>query len=680
MISKSRFSLIAVIMLVLLGFGFQNQAKGQPGENAQFCPFVEVPIGWLKTEDITALSPINFSGALIGTVENVNGAAVGGMDWQHVDFVDPLAPTPTNEVGAQAVTWWTQKGGRNTYVQVTIADEFFTAIHVRILDENCNEIRNFCDFYTGGDTHVYNLGDLVLNDGDTPDENVLQGHEGFLTITAVDDCPSPDLAIDYNALAVTVQVIDDIDYSYGFNANHRFAVCEDIPVFIDSNLISNGSFQSGFLDPWFQSQGGASGVIGETGISPNVDVPPCQGPDCDDPDSNLFMSYILSDATVPAGAYGATAPLGSIASQIRACAPNCGFPNADNLINVGAVDTNVTIVQSNEFFPGSDPNFFSNSGEVEYDLAFLAPDDITDFACENYAAVCLIDTTPTHQTIPGPPVVVNCNCYQQSDTANVGSIVGGGSCSLQSNDNATYAISPFEFQGGIGPFVSGSLSGVNTGSSYVVQYITAQKASATCATNPTPNTRSTTGALVDNFLNLETVQTFFECDGTLTGEINAYLTNFLPGQFAGQFNKIDDNEAGGDAILINFADEYLPNYRTLGAFISAEVGIVDDFEDFQSCGDITACFLRLGIDDSIGISDDFETPTPTGPTGTPTVPPTITPTPTSTPTQGPNGGGGSCAIAGSPVQLGTAFANVLIPLVPVAFAFGVRAARRRRNK
>ena len=213
----------------------------------------------------------------------------------------------------------------------------------------------------------------------------------------------------------------------------------------------------------------------------------------------------------------------------------------------------------------------------------------------------------------------------------------------------------------------------------MVQYITAQKAGA-CSANPTPQTRTTTGALVDNFRNVETLQTFLECDGTLTGEINAFLTNFLPTQFAGQFNKFPDNEAGGDAILINFADEYLPNYRTLGAFITAEVGIVDEFEDFQSCGDIEACFLRLGIDASIGISDDFESPTPSGGPSTP--PPSITPPPTTTPPtpSGNRGGGGSCAIAGSPVQLGTAFANVLIPLVPVAFAFGVRAARRRRNK
>src|SRR3972149_6018454 len=115
MISKLRFSLIAVILLVLLGFGFQNQANGQAGENAQFCPFVEVSDGWLKIDDITPLLPFpNFTGGLIGTVEGVNGNVVGGMDWMHVDFTNFDAPTPTNQDGAQIVTWWTQKGGRNT--------------------------------------------------------------------------------------------------------------------------------------------------------------------------------------------------------------------------------------------------------------------------------------------------------------------------------------------------------------------------------------------------------------------------------------------------------------------------------------------------------------------------------------------------------------------------------------
>jgi hypothetical protein len=59
------------------------------------------------------------------------------------------------------------------------------------------------------------------------------------------------------------------------------------------------------------------------------------------------------------------------------------------------------------------------------------------------------------------------------------------------------------------------------------------------------------------------------------------------------------------------------------------------------------------------------------------VPPTTLPPPTSSsPTR--SSGSSSCNIAG-PVQLGTAMTNLLIPLVPVAFAFGVRAIRRRKK-
>lgn len=672
MISKLRFSLIAVILLVLLGFGFQNQANGQAGENAQFCPFVEVSDGWLKIDDITPLSAINFTGGLIGTVEGVDGNVVGGMDWMHVDFTNFDAPTPTNQDGSQIVTWWTQKGGRNTFVQLT-NDDGFTWVHVRMLDENCVEIRNFCDFYTPADTHVYDFGDLITNEGDTPDDNVLQGHEGFLTITAVDECPSPDQAIDYNFLAATVQVVDELDYAYGFNAYHRRAVCFDEEVLFEVNLIDNGSFQNGSLPPWAQQQGGASGVIQSTGILPNIVVPPCQGPDCDDPDANLFMSFILSDATVPTGAYGQNSPGGSFAAQIRA---NIGAA-ADNLIAVGPVDTNVTIVQSNVFQPLSTPGAISNTNTVQYNLALLAPEDVAHSTCQNYAAVCVVDITPTLQLVPGPPVFEDCDCYQQNTTANVGNIQSFGLCSILGNDNATYAIGAFEFQGGTGPFVSGTLSAPADGSSYVVQYITAQKF-GTCATNTSNLTRATTGALVDNFRNIDTVLDFIECDGTLTGAFNAFLTDFHPTQLAGLFNVIDDDPVAGDAIMINFADEYLPEYRTLAAFVSAEIGIVDEFEEFQSCGDLDVCFIRLGIDENIPISDDFQTPTPTGTTPPPTTPPTTGPT-TAPPTTGGGGGGGSCAIAGSPVQLGTAFANVLIPLVPVAFAFGVRAVRRRKK-
>jgi len=467
-------------------------------------------------------------------------------------------------------------------------------------------------------------------------------------------------------LAVTVQVIDDLDYSYGFNANHRFAVCEDIPVFTDVNLILNGSFQDGFLGPWSIEQGASenAGVINANGISPAINPPPCQGPDCDDPDADTFQAFVASDDNFPSGFYGQGASPTSI----------LGWLNDNDLINTGTVETNVTVVQSNQFTPLVQPGAFSNTHEVDYDLRFLAPNDVL-FACDNYVAVCLVDITDwLINPAVNPPTFVDCDCYNRNGAGQI----TGTTCQDTGDDSGTYAIASHEFQGGSSSLFSGSLTTAQDFRTYVVQVITGQKTNDGCFNDSFP--RADVGTLVDNFRNVETVQTFLECDGTLTGEINAFLTNFLPTQFAGQFNKFPDNEAGGDAILINFADEYLPNYRTLGAFITAEVGIVDEFEDFQSCGDIEACFLRLGIDASIGISDDFESPTPSGGPSTP--PPSITPPPTTTPPtpSGNRGGGGSCAIAGSPVQLGTAFANVLIPLVPVAFAFGVRAARRRRNK
>ena len=664
MISKLRFSLIAVILLVLLGFGFQNQANGQAGENAQFCPFVEISDGWLKIDDIIPTTPINFTAGLIGTVEGVNGNVVGGMDWMHVDFTHFDAPTPTNQDGAQIVTWWTQKEGRNTFVQLTNDGFDFQWVHARILDENCVEIRNFCDFYTPGDTHVYDFGDLITNEGGTPDDNVLQGKEGFLTITAVDECPSPDQAVDYNFLAATVQIVDELDYVYGYNAYHRRAVCFDEFFTFDVNLILNGSFQDGFLGPWSLAQGNSNnaGVIQSSGISPSIPVPPCQGPDCDDPDADLFMAFVASDDNFPGGSYGQgfgpNTILGSLADP--------------TFINTAVTETNVTVIQSNFFTPLAQFDAINNTNVVEYDLRFLAANDLL-FTCDNYAAVCLVNVT---QFVDGTllPVaqLVDCDCYNRNGNGNL----TGVQCADVGDDNVSYAIGSHEFQGGASSLFSGVLSNANNFQTYVVQVITGQKTNDGCFNDTFP--RADTGALVDNFRNIETLEDFFECDGILTGAFNAFLTSFTPTQLAGQFNVIDDNEAGGDAIMINFVDEYLPEYRTLAAFVTAEIGIFDDLEEFQSCGDVLVCFVRLGIDANIPISEDFSSPTPTPGTPTPTmtVGPSTTP-PTTTPTNG--GGGGSCAIAGNPVQLGTAFANVLIPLVPVAIAFGVRAVRRRKK-
>jgi hypothetical protein len=261
MISKLRFSLIAVTMLVLLGFGFQDQAKGQVGLNGLFCPAVPDPVGFLETDvfgpSLNSPTP-DFTGSLIGTVEFSGGSLVGGLDWTQADRAFFPTTNPTNEEGSQLISWWTQKDGRNTYLQVTNSGPGrFTPplnntveLHVRIFNENCLEIRDFCDTYTANDTHEYNFGDLVDNNGNPLADGNLQGVEGWLVVTAVKECADRDFeqAIDYNFLSGQLIVHDSDDYSYGANTYARQAVCMDaVPVVTLTNLVEDGSFQDGFF-------------------------------------------------------------------------------------------------------------------------------------------------------------------------------------------------------------------------------------------------------------------------------------------------------------------------------------------------------------------------------------------------------------------------------------------------
>jgi len=641
MISKLRFSLIAVTMLVLLGFGFQNQAQGQIGLNNLFCPAVPDTTGWLETEIVgSGLVVPSFSGGLIGTVESHGGNLVGGLDWQHTDFFSFITPTPTTESGSQLVSWWTQKNGRTSYLQVTNGHNDTVTVHVRIHNEACIEIRNFCDTYTPHDTHQYNFGDLVSNGGAVISDANLQGFEGWVAITAVQNCgSSSEVALDHNDLTGQLIVHDSNDYAYGVNMYARQAICFDSPFNVVTNLILNGSFASGALAPWIITQGNA-GVIDEDGISPAVEPP----------GDDEFMSWIASSDL-----------FGFRSLQYRGGT----FPSLADLalINFSTFETNVSVVQSNIVNP-------VGANTVTYDLSYLAPADAIFGGCANYAAVLLIDTAV--------PEISDAFCYNEFGEGDIDTDqFGFVDCTVASDPGPSHAISPFVFQGGRSNFFHDTLI-VPAAGSYVVQYVTGQMLDGSC------NFiffNGNTGALVDTFELLETTTDFDKCDGTLDGSFNAMLDVVDPVTLAGQFNVLPENlTAGADVVLINIADEYGPPYRPVGANALISVSIFDENEVDQSCGDTSVCFTRLGIDDSIVISEDFAPPT--GPTGTPTVPPTPgspTPTPTPTPTGGGGGGSSSCAIAGNPVQLGTALANVLIPLVPVAFAFGVRAVRRRKK-
>lgn len=656
MISKLRFSMIAIIMLVLLGFGFQNQAKGQV--EGVLCPAVPYPIGWLESE-ITGYGAVapDFSGALLGTVETAApGVAIGGLDWHHVDFTSRITPTPTNETGSQLVSWWTQHDGRNTYLQVTNSASSSQDVHVIIYDADCNEVRNFCDSYTPWDTHEYNFGDLFRNTGTAVSDANLQGKEGWLTVTPVKDCGTDnEFAQPHNYFSGQLIVLDSDDYLYGVNTYARQAVCFDTSEIEIVNLIVNGSFESGELGPGWSDEQGNNGVITDTGISPSVDPP-----------DGDFMAYLASSSratslTYQGGSYGALA--------------------TNQLINTGLNESNVSVIESNTFNPNS-------SNTATYLLSFLAPSDSIVEGCDNYAAVLLINATDV--------TIQDADCYSNSGNGSVSTVSGPAGCQAVSDDNVAYSISPFEFAGGRSSFIAGSLSIPNDGDNYVVQVVTGQvidpEAGGACVSSEEPFVADT-GALVDDFEVLQEEQIDILCEDMLTGAFNAYLDEVRPTTLAAQFNILPGNDiAGADVVYINFADSYGPPYRPVPAFSTYALSIFDEFEVEESCTTYEFCFARLGIDDALIPSDDFSpatptpspTPTPTDtptPTPTPTATPTSTPTlgPTATPTGGGGGGSGSCSIAASPVQLGTALANVLIPLVPVAFAFGVRAVRRRKK-
>ncbi len=640
-------SITAVLLLMLVGFAYVSPAMSQIGTDNLFCPAVPNDTGWLEVQ-IPNPAQADFTAGLIGTVEGFAGSAVGGLDWMHNndDFAPFFPnfnanPTPTTDSGSQLVTWWTQADSRNTSVQVTNSNVNDSInVHVRILDANCVEIRNFCDAYTPADTHVYDLGNLVSNAGAPIADENLQGKEGILVVTSVNGCPNPDQAIEHDYLTGQTVIVDSQDYMYGVNMYARQAFCDEAG---EVNKILNGSFQTGDLTSWAIRQGSinviappgpSTGVIDRTGISPNLAAPPASPPD----PANDFMTYVIQSSQINSDTYNGGSYLAPIPDLIT-------FPLGPNGVNVA-------ILESVEFEADA-------SGNVSFDYSLLSSTE----GCPYALAVLLINTTGTNFIQDGI-------CFSDAALAvPMLNIPGQASqpCQTLPVDATNYVIGPFTFLGHSGFNTDTNLFVPGAGD-YAIQVVATGE-------GPCPiGGPSNSGGLVDNFRFIEPIQCF-EGLTPLDG-ITSFLDIVDPTILAGQFN-VQTGAAGGDVALISFIDDYGPPYRALAAATDTAVGIWDDTEDFSSCGDVPVCFLRLGVDEAVVASQDFVVAPTLGPTLPPTTPPTLGPT--STPTNPPSGSGsGSCAIAASPVELGSGLANVLIPLVPVAFVFGVRRLRRKK--
>lgn len=203
-------------------------------------------------------------------------------------------------------------------------------------------------------------------------------------------------------------------------------------------------------------------------------------------------------------------------------------------------------------------------------------------------------------------------------------------------------------------------------------------------------------------------------DHCLDGDLGCELVSYIPRFLRKDFHVDPGSVAGADLVKFSFVDVYDDasnsfSYSKLPGLVTYRESICDDKENCVSCGSQTDCYARVGVNDDLPLIDPpnpiIATPTPVvTPTPIPTPTPVATPSPTPqpceedddctppevciddicqlptpTPTKTGNGdAGGGCSIS-APVQLGTAMANILIPLVP-AIAIGFRFLRKRNKR
>ena len=233
---RNLIRIVSIAILCLMVSGFLNGTSAQVGTNNLFCPAIPFTQGMLELE----ISPgpagaADFSAGMIGSIQRIIGRVSGGIDWMPSGGPISLgAPSaPSNEAGSQLISWWSTANNRSTKIQVSNMSDntgphtsgAVLDVHVQIFDSNCLEIRDFCDQYTPYDTHVYDLGGLVTNDGITLGSGSLADKEGIIVVTAVENCGSTSRAIEHNFLSGNMYVSDTLKYTYTTNMFARKAEC-----------------------------------------------------------------------------------------------------------------------------------------------------------------------------------------------------------------------------------------------------------------------------------------------------------------------------------------------------------------------------------------------------------------------------------------------------------------------
>ncbi|NIP31774.1 MAG: hypothetical protein GTO02_11590 [Candidatus Dadabacteria bacterium] len=125
----------------------------------------------------------------------------------------------TDEIASAQVTSPYDLRNRKTYIQVTNdgteSGGLPQVIHVQIFqhDRGCSEL-NFFDTLTANDTVVYDMDNIIKNDGSPVPASLLDDSYGYVVITTYDGDPDDH---DAHSLIGNFRIIDDNDYEYRSN-------------------------------------------------------------------------------------------------------------------------------------------------------------------------------------------------------------------------------------------------------------------------------------------------------------------------------------------------------------------------------------------------------------------------------------------------------------------------------
>ena len=105
---------------------------------------------------------------------------------------------------------------RDSFCQITNVGDDFITLHVQVFNvaDNCNE-NDFNDTYTPKDTHVYELSNILTNDGDPSGIDLPDNAYGFVVVTVVNGEGGDAIEGD---LIGNFRVLDGSGYEYRSNA------------------------------------------------------------------------------------------------------------------------------------------------------------------------------------------------------------------------------------------------------------------------------------------------------------------------------------------------------------------------------------------------------------------------------------------------------------------------------